>query len=248
MNSSEIAEKTYSNHKYTVNIIFTTLRVFSFLTSLVNTIVFLNPKLKNPIYKFLTMMSVSDMLYSFLVLSLSLMVYINYLGDPGCVTLICYYYNYSAFWINEYITTCLAMFSIVLECYLTLQRILVLSETRSPSLKRMLDSAWIGVILFITVVLIHSPLILVFQVKLVSYVKDDSRLLRAMLYSQRNITIGFDITKTQFGNSIWGSMLIKSLSSLRILLVTVVLFALNVCAVCRFKRFFHRKQSLVMSK
>lgn len=233
-----------SNKQSSVNMVFASMRGISFLTSLINTLVFLNPKLKSSIYKFLCIMSASDTLYAFLLLSLGFTSYVLFLIDPECLTLTCYCYTYVAIWINEYVTTSLAMFSIALECYLTLQRILVL--TQSDSSNRMINSRWIGFVILIAMFILHSPLLLLFESKMVPFGPNDHRILNKNI--NINFTIGYDIVKTPFGHSVWGELVIKGLSLIRILLVSVVLLALNICAIVRFKRFFLRKESLTITK
>lgn len=223
-----------------------TLRAITFITSLISTVIFLHLKHKNPIYKFLCMMSASDALNYFLIFFLGSYSTLMFYLDPECTSLHCLFYAHVSIWINEYITTCLAVFSIVLECYLTLQRIFVLSETRAKSSNKMINSGWIGVAILLIIVILHVPLFWLFEVKMIPFLKNDHRIIRN--HPSVNFTYGYDVIKTPFGYSIWGELVVKILSLMRILLVTVVLLALNICAIVCFNRFFIRKESLTITK
>jgi hypothetical protein len=206
------------------------LRYFAFISSLVNIRIFSTFKLKNSLYKLLMIIAIADALYSFMLLSLGFLAMICY-EDSLCGPSLYYGYLLGYVFISEFLTSSLALFNIILEIFITIQRILILSQVNS-----LLKTAKVRVvcsIFSVVSIIAYSPLLSMF--KIVKIDQDDA------YESANNTSFEYRLSKNEFGKSTAALFFLTSISLTRITLVTVFLFVLNITCIVKFKQYLKKK-------
>jgi hypothetical protein len=201
--------------------------------SLLNISVLLNKKLKESLYRFLLIMATVDTLYGIFVLS------IVWTECPKENPNECSPYLYLVHLIlfigvSEYLTSCLALFNILLEIFLTTQRIFLISNLqiyRNASVKRVCFA-----LLFISLIF-YSPVLFMNQITSL-YSKNE--------HSSR--VVNFKRVRTEFGKTEYIKWTLIGLNSTRVALVTIVLLILNIVAIIKFNQYFERKFQLNRKK
>jgi hypothetical protein len=205
----------------------TVLRYIAVSFSLLNMLVLRNKKLKDPLYTFLLVMATVDSLYGIIITSLRWADCIKenqnecspYLNLANMILYIS---------MSEYLTSCMALFNILLEIFLTLQRIFLISNMqigRNASVKKVcLTLAFISLVFY-------SPVL--FIDKIVTTNGTDG--------SQG---INFKRVRTEFGKTKYAMWTLIGLNSTRTLLVTVVLLIINIVAIVKFNAYLERKAQL----
>lgn len=196
-------------------------------------------RLKDALYKYLLVMASSDAAYSLLVFLLSWVTRMCYADEPAyCPASVFYAVLVLYVAVSEYLSSCLALFSIVLECFLTVQRILLVANTGTALQQRPLVAR-------IRRALTAPPSVScvcawLFAVSLAAYLP--------VLFMRRIQTVtlsgaAFDyrLEKTLFGQSYAAKSLITGIKIARILLVTVVLAILNAVNIVQFNAYTKRK-------
>lgn len=208
------------------------LRSVALGAALVNIVVFLT--LRKFFFKFLLAMSISDAFYEILLIATTATNF--YANDPNVTSQTVYTSQQMRIYLSDYLTSCMAVFNVVIECLLTTHRIILLTRSRpksektrtSSSLKLLKHPFSVSSIIFGLLLLIYSPVIFIYQSK---KVRIDSE--ERYIYS-----------KTEFGESRLGVIVLNSLNVSRIVLTLVVLSILNTIAIVKFGRYFRRKKEL----
>lgn len=211
----------------------TVIRSMGLLTSLLNMIVLVHSGLKKPIYKYLLVMSIADTLYlvslfvqKYFSLACGRHVSSNQLGSTHC-----FFYMLFYILLSDYFTSCLAIFNIQMEIFLTLQRIIYLDNAR---LVRFFKNSFKTVTFILSAwsLCIYSPVLFFKSIKQVDVI------LQNQTYKD------FKMAKSRFGETYTASLIGKSLSLYRILLVTLVLTTLSLVTICKFRKYLNKKASL----
>jgi hypothetical protein len=196
--------------------------IFGFITNLINIIVFLNSKMKDISFKYLLAISISDLLYLFL-LSYSFIVQCN-----DCPLHNTYFTQLYDFIFFHYIATCLAIFCILTEIILSLIRHSVLINEKY--LQSFNCYKLLGFMLLLSFIY-YSPLLFF---KKITPIKSNNN----------NATIDYLLVKTSFGLSLIGQITPIILQSIRIFLAMFVLTGINILNVIEFRKRYSTKTRL----
>jgi hypothetical protein len=209
------------------------LRLIAFLLSLLNTTVLASPRLKDNLYKYLMLISIADFLYSGSVFVMGVFARLCYAEDPiYCTSSV--YHSFLVIYIllSEYVTSCLAFLNIVTENFITLQRIVLISNMqsflRTVSFKRVCFG------LSLTIFSIYVPVLFMSKIDTIE-IKDPLN---------GHSKIDYRLNGTDFGRSPLAKSIVTTLNMIRIGLVTVVLLILNILAIIKFRQYLNRKQHL----
>lgn len=203
--------------------------IFSSITSMVNIVVF--SRLADPLSRFLFYISIADFMY--VLLPIPEAVFTNWCQlAPMCgsyVQMVAFYYIYIE---AVYLTSCCAMFSILADIFLSLQRIFMLNN--KPYLKNVSvnKSASAFLIFSVAYYMIQCSF---FYVGPTGYV---------YIYRGQSYT-GYYLILTEFSQTRFGTGLYIALSVFRIFLVIVLMSILNVITIFYFRVFVKRKANLV---
>jgi hypothetical protein len=201
-----------------------TLRSVAMALNLLNVAVLANRRLHTSIFKGLCLTAVADCLYLLSMNIISVMIVACDLSMPqsaadrcGGPSISIYFYVLFMF-LDEYLTSCLALFGILMEIYLTIQRILVITNSRSCLARcpiRYMCSS-IAALSF----LIYSPYLAMYEVQ------------------------GHYIRSSEFGQSNAAVTIRTVIGLLRIFLVLFVLFVLNIVTIFKLKAYLLAKSRL----
>lgn len=217
-----------NNESPTKTNFFIIIRCAALGAALVNTVVFLT--LRKFVFKYLLVMSISDALYEILLIATTATNF--YANDPNVTSQAVYTSQQMRIYLSDYLTTCMAVFNVVIECLLTTHRIILLTRSRPKSEKTRASSSLqlvrhpfsVSSIIFGLLLLVYSPVMFIYQSK-----KDKQ---------------GYIYSKTEFGQSRLGVIVLNTLNVSRIVLTLVILSILNTIAILKFKRYFRRKKEL----
>jgi hypothetical protein len=194
---------------------------------IINIVILLSPELKDISYKFMLANSVNNTFYLLLC-----GIYDFFICKNGCekidkpLLLIIYFIV-----IDEYLTSCMAVFNLLIQIFLSLQRIfLVLNKSYLQNIsliKSILILASISLIFY-------SPILTIQRIEL-SHPNATSNAHMPLLYS---------IVHTHFGETAFGQSVPTVLSSLRIFLATILLSIVNIINFIAFKRYFEKRKKL----
>lgn len=224
--SNNISSAERSIFSSGISSLITTARALSFVFSVTNLFVLHRLRFKSPIYIFLFSIALADTFYS---LSMLLLGFMNtvYTSNPQEMSkhLIGHIYCLMIIYISDYLTSCLALFTILIEVFLTTQRICLLSNANLRK-KRAHVRSTRSVILGLAVVSFLAYIPLLFMTR---------------LEQERG---RFILKKTPFGRTYIAEYIKSVLSVTRLGLVTLVLLVLNLVAIVRYKSFYLRKKRL----
>jgi hypothetical protein len=216
------------------------LRCIALIASFTNILVFSSSTLKEQLYRWLLIISISNALYSGLLILTTIVCYRNgaalISAEFECDLISCNVLSVLFIIMAEYFTSCLAILNIFIEMYLTAQRICIITAKRVPIFKReylkYVCSAFVA-----TSFLIYSPLLLMNEVELVEH-----------NHTYKHQNRDYHVAKTEFSKSKQGIMIVNSLNIFRIFLVCVALLGLNLTALIKYRIYFRRKFSLTETK
>jgi hypothetical protein len=216
------------NHTLLVNLGIEITRIMALIVSLVNMRVLASIRSNFIVYKLFAVMAFVDSFY-LIALFLIRMAEIACQGNPNehCPTV--HYALYICYiWISDYLTSCLACFNILLEIFITIERLFTVSN-QLPTMK---NNTKVKIIILAILIISLSVYLPVLFMKRVEMKLDQGPDVEIEQYG---------LVKTDFGKSEAATIIINTLSILRVLLVSVVLFVLNLVTVFRFKRFLKRR-------
>ena len=201
--------------------------IFSVTTNLLSIFVFLHSKMKDPTFKYMLLISISNCLYAGL-LSYSYVVYCNECSlNKSYVTLV------FKIFIEYFFTSCLAMFSIFVEIVISIHRYFVLKNNNRFASHAPLR--WIVPIFFLISVALYFPVIFTYEIKL-NEIKNHSG---STTYMK---------VKTDFGQTALGKWMPIMQSLLRIFLSTIVLSLVNIVNIIEFRKRFKKKLQLKLKR
>jgi hypothetical protein len=206
-----------------------TSSAFSLICCAMNVAVLSSSKLKDPLYKFMMLISSVDFLYMVQVV-VGIFLEVECLPAPY----LCGgdYAQYFASWFYQasanYLTSCLAIFSILSEIFLTIQRLFLIKK-----LNHLKSLTWRHVSPGIAVIslLYYAPVWFSFTVVPTEVVYS---------YKGQNYT-EWSLASTDIGNTVASSAILTSLQVFRTFLVMVVLLALNIASVFAFQKYMSKK-------
>lgn len=215
-------------------ILFLSLRCLAFIISLISIKLLTNPRLRGPVYKFLLAMSISDSIYTGSMVMLAIMSIAcgnnsSRCGQEAHFSLVLLYLI-----ISEYLTSSLAFFNILVEIFLSIERLLLIS-----GVKNLLDKSktlLMSSILLIVSLLVYSPILFM------NYVKDVKVPLASNHSTNQTTSFRTDYApmKTEFGRSSLAMSIITALTLIRILLATLVLIILNSAVIIVLRFYFNK--------
>lgn len=200
---------------------------FSVITNLLNIAVFLHPKMKDATFKYMLMISVSNCLYAGL-LSYGYVIYCN-----DCSLNSTYGTLLFKILVEYFFTSCLAMFSILVEIVISIHRYCILKN--NGMFHSQTSLRWIAICLFVFSILFYLPVVFTYEVKSIEIVRNSS-------------LITYTKVKTEFGRTSIGQSLPIIQSLVRIFLSTIVLSIVNIANIIEFRKRFKKKLELKLKK
>jgi hypothetical protein len=208
---------------------------FSALTCSINILVFANPALKDPAFKFLLLISVSDFAYMFLSIFQIVMVSVCGLNPVICGSTGQFIAQFLYSLVVQFATGICALFSITSEIFLTSQRLCMLCQVKF--IKNWTYKT-VAPILLIFSVLFNVPFFFLFENK---------KSPNVYVYKGENYQQWL-WESTTFNLTTSGFVLATFLSFFRSLLVVVVLLSLNIVSIIVFRKYMTKKSNLTSIK
>ncbi len=134
--------------------------------------------------------------------------------------------------IREYFSSCMAVFNLLIQIFLSIQRIFLVTNKRFFQNISVIKS--VSILAFVSLVF-YSPILTIQKIEL----------------SQSNTTLNhsesrlYSIVKTDFGSTAFGEHVRTIVSSFRIFLATVLLTIVNTINFIAFKRYFNKRKKLI---
>jgi hypothetical protein len=204
-------------------------RSVGLFASLLTIAVMANPKLKNRTYKYLFFVAIGDFLYlSTIMMNHTIKLVCN--PSSKCSSEANYASHFMTLAISDYLTSCLAIFGIVFEIFLTIDRILIIKNKKWLKNLKM-----------------RYPLIILIAFSLLFYLPVVF-LKHIVAVTSENKPLNYKLTLTDYGSSKIGRLLPIILYSIRIGLVTIVLLALNITSIFIFRSYFNKKKNVSRTK
>lgn len=201
------------------------LCLFGVFTNSLNIAVFTMSKMKDSSFKYMLATSVSDFFYSIFEL-----VYFLILCDD-CKLKTKYFSQIYKFLIDDYFTSSLAIFCILVDIVLSIQRYFILIN--KPFVQKSLHK-WVLLFLFVIAIIYYLPVLFIKKIILV-----------LNLTTNRNETVNeYDLVSNDIGKSLFGKITPIVLLLIRMLLSTVLLVFINFLNAFEFrKRFYSNDKS-----
>lgn len=191
-------------------------------TSILNMIIFSNDSLKDPTYKFLFYEAVIDFFYAILNCLMTLFT---------CGTELCSFLQTTlesriyTIVVNDYLTSSMAMNNIFIELFLSVQRMFTIDNRH---FLHNVSSNTIMLGIFLLSLAYYAPVLF----------------LKRISTSYENGKLVYYLTDTEFRKSDIGKSITLILTAVRLFLVTVCLFFVNVITFLRFQSLLRRKSVL----
>lgn len=134
--------------------------------------------------------------------------------------------------IDNYFTSCLAIFVILIEINLSIQRLLILKNTTLCIINQ--DYKIITFILFLFALIYYLPQLFIQNILSTRYISKNNT-------NTSMIRVSYSLVNTKFGNSLAGNYIPISLTIIRIILGTIVLTFINIINVIEIKKIFSNK-------
>ena len=193
--------------------------------NLICIIIFLNPKLKDSTYRFMLANSVAEFCYT-IICAFDIYLYCGRACEKNMATFEAQIYY---IWFSEYFSSCMAVYCILIEIYISTKRYLLIVN------KRILERFSNGLVIFvlgIISILYYVPILFIYKIE--SYEE-----------SENNQTKTFYTTvSNEFGQTDAGRIIPTILSTVRAILVVVVLLIINIISSIAFKRHMKKKAML----
>jgi hypothetical protein len=125
--------------------------IFGCITNAINISVFMNSKFKDKIFDYLLLMSMSEFIYLLLIIFMAIPFAIYGSIDSGKFTM------YYKFYVDDYFTSCLAIFNLFIEISISFHRYLIVSNKKFCSLLRNRSPYLVSFILFTISIIFYSP-------------------------------------------------------------------------------------------
>ena len=197
--------------------------LFGMITNILNIIIFLNSQMKDSSFKYMLAISISDLFY----LSILSYQFIGYCDE--CSFNRNYLLQIYTFVFDQYLSRCLAIFNILAEIFLSIQRYTVLINRQYL---RQTTHKWLIISLFVISLLFYMPLLFFKQIieikNSLNFTSDVS---------------GSSLQYNQLGESYIGEIIPIILTSIRIFLGTFILTAINILNATELRRRFNHSIS-----
>ena len=196
--------------------IFSGLSLTGTVTSFVNTMLFFKLRLKDNVYIYYLISSIVDFSYMFII---SFDVLLN-CGTPcdllkGCnLGKIIY-----TIVLDDYLTSCLAIYNLIVELFITIQRYFLISKQKSLQNQKPFN---LMLLISIVSLVYYSPVLF----------------LKKIIYSD---SIGYQLVYTNLGNSNAGRIIPIFLSIIRLFIGSCLLLIINIFTVIKFKVYLKEK-------
>lgn len=198
--------------------------IFGSITNILSIIVFSNPKMKDVSFKYMLAASFGDLIY------LLLLTYNYTVFCPNFINTYKFGQQIYIIIVKQYLTSCLAIFTIVIGLILSIQRYFILSNNKRSYLFK--SYKWIILIVFIISFIFYVPVL--FQNNILAKINNQSD------------NIEYSLIETEFGKSSIGNYLLIILSLIRIFLGIILLSFINLINAIIFrKRFENRLKSKI---
>lgn len=140
--------------------IYQTISVYGMITNIINIIIFRDPKFEDPIYIYLIAHSFADLFYLFFVF-FSIFSYVSnfFLSFVQSYTIML-----CGLYLANYLTSCLAIFNILIELIVSFQRLLILINAKYHNYIRNISVRLVLLVLFIFSLLLYVHEIIFYQV------------------------------------------------------------------------------------
>jgi hypothetical protein len=222
------------------SVVLNVLRSMALLASLMNAFIFCRIKQQDSLYKYLLVVAIFDGLYTGFKLTLCAAntIYFAYgkMHEHGAQFAF-FYLNVCVF-INEYLTSVFTMFNILMEVYVTMQRIFLISNISYNRHFRSVRFGHVCSCLLACSVLMYTPILFTNRVEIFSNNSNETT----------NASVAYKIEHTEFGVSRARGIFHNWMSLIRIVLVSVVLFGLNLTAIHMHRSFLNTKKKLSVNK
>ena len=199
---------------------------FGVLTNGLNVLVLKRTNTKDTLFKYMLASSIIDLVY----LLLGTYDFIEFCSDIQCLFKTCYWSQIYIIYIADYLTSCLALFRIFLEIFISIERYLIVLNK-----KYLANLPYYLVILFLFIVSLLFYLPLLFFKEITTKSNDNITM---------NYSMQFEIVTNDLGLSLFGRFIPILLTFLRIFLGTIVLVVINLMSVYEFKKRFSITNSL----
>jgi hypothetical protein len=201
---------------------------------LLNILVFANPRLADPAFKILLTIAITDLLYMLLdLINLFMDIYCEPMpfmcGNGGING------QYISFFLDQllgnYLTSCLALYSILAEIFLITQRLFHITDLRGL---RGLTARHVSPVIAVISLIYYLSFWFCYAFKATG-----------QIFVYKNHTyVEYNLELTRFGETSAGTWLLSALNIVRMALVIVVLFFLNMLSVVYFQKFLKKKSNL----
>jgi hypothetical protein len=199
--------------------------IFGSITNILSIIVFSNKKMKDVSFKYMLAASFGDLIY------LLLLTYNYTVFCPNFINTHKFGQQIYIIIVKQYLTSCLAIFTILIDLILSIQRYFILSNDKRSYLFK--PYKCIILIVFIISFIFYMPVL--FQNNIL-----------AKINSESDNIVEYSLIETEFGKSSMGNYLLIILSLIRIFLGIILLSFINLINAIIFrKRFENRLKSKI---
>lgn len=198
--------------------IYSSICLFGATTVSINVSVFANKKLTDRTYQFLLIEAIIDLLY---IMTMGCSSLIN-CGTPCQSRANTIWAQIIRYGFYDYLTSCFAINNILIQMFLSLERLFVISNKH---VLQKFNSTYVILIIGIFSLVYYSPVLFLKQ-----------------FVALENGT--YQLVLTSFGMSRVGRLVPGVLSSIRLLLATLGLFSINMTTFVKFKRHVQNKKNL----
>ena len=212
---------------------------FGIFTNILNIMVFLSPKLKDQSFKYLLAISISDLIY-LSICSITFYIF--------CASFCSFNQTLASKIVNlylfDYFTSCLAIYSILIEIFLSLQRFFILIN---KPLSKKFTFKTVLVTLFLISIIYYFPIILLKDI--VTSVDRQNSTLSNVSYA--SFKPSYSLVNSDIGKTSVGEVFPRVLTLIRIICVSLLLPIINTLIVIQFKKRFgkrYQKKSNVLYK
>lgn len=225
LNTSNISHLS-SNHKSSQNllpvIIIPCVCLFGLIANGLNIAVFLNPKMKDPTFKYMLAISISNFFYTGF-LSYGFFIYCD-----TCSLNKSYGTQVFKILINNYLSSSLAIFSNLNEIYLSIQRFFILTN---KTLLQSISYKLVLLIIFIIASLYYINVLFCYDI--VAY---------EFIYDNTIVFTSYSTALSDYSRSDFGKIMTVTFVFFRIILSTVVLLTINTINLYHFRKRFRKKR------
>jgi hypothetical protein len=194
--------------------------IFGLISNTINSIIFyFSPKLKHSTYRLMLIISIVDFFY------LTILLTSSFISDcrDFCLNMR-YRYEVRQFelFAEDYFSSCLALFVIFIEIILSVKRYLIMSN--SHKYRSEFQNNITLAIVFLVSIVYYMPVIFVKEI-----------VISPENFIKNNNKTAYVLVKSGFGKTKFGKALPVVLASIRLVLASLILGAINILTTIRFK-------------